>query len=373
MIFVGAPEKGFFAEDYANKENIPFYYTETNSRIKQQTNSILKYGAQDYTIFDVEQYIDNSETIVAEIQRICSANNSKAIIYASGYNPSSEIISKFVGNDFKLFILACDLSGIKDQFEKCLNGYMETCGLEEIKGVTIEEKREEEKKSYNFKLIAVAGSCKRIGTTTHAVQIVKYLQLKGFKAAYIQMNASTYIKDVLTWYDEYVTDEDLGKVTYENVDHFYNLNKIADVLKLGYDYYVYDYGTYSDTDFNKISFLEKDIKIFILGSDATEMAFSQKVIKNSFYDDVKYIYNLTSEKDAADIMDLMDEKASNTFIASFVPDKYVFQNLSCIYEKIIPIQEKEHEKRELNSEKILKPRHFSFLQKSVKKREDGYE
>lgn len=64
------------------------------------------------------------------------------------------------------------------------------------------------------------------------------------------------------FHDEDVTfDEQLGKITYQNVDMFYKKDKISDILKLGYDYYIYDFGTYRPDDFVLISFLEKNHKI----------------------------------------------------------------------------------------------------------------
>ena len=61
---------------------------------------------------------------------------------------------------------------------------------------------------------------------------------------------------------ECIHDAQLGKVQYQDVDLYYKQEHLVEILSMDYDYYIYDYGTYQDRDFNKTSFLEKDLKDF---------------------------------------------------------------------------------------------------------------
>ena len=336
ILFVGTPERGYFVDEIASQVNCECDYISDNGHIKYQTNEILAKPGTKYMVFDIEQYIDDSETISTEIINIRNCNNAKPIIYAAGYTPAMTIIVDLVHAGLKNFIFSTNLTDMKDQLIKCINGYYEVNGIEELNTIQLADVEEETKEKYNFKLIGVAGSMNRIGTTTQAVHIVKYLNSKGYKACFIHMNNTDYINQMQEWYNA-ETDNDMGKMTYENVDHFYKVEKISDIKKLGYDYYVYDYGCFFNPDFNKISFLEKDIKIFVIGFKAGEMQNSYHLIDNAFYDDVKYIMSFGDELSDEDMKELMAEKADNTIIPKRCSEPYVLSDINC-YEKIIPVE-----------------------------------
>ena len=67
-----------------------------------------------------------------------------------------------------------------------------------------------------------------------------------------------------------------------------------EIFRQDYDYFVFDYGAYSERGFNKTSFLEKDIRIFVAGSKAAEMKYTQDVLRNEYYTDVRYLFNFIS-------------------------------------------------------------------------------
>ena len=132
MIFVGSLDKGYFAEEVCNKFNLSFDYVQEAAHISEQVNEILSYQKQDYTIFDVEQYIDEAEDVVDGIIKICNANNSKPIIFAAGYMNNSNIIVSAANKGITYFVTAVMLSDMKDQLEKCLNGYYDANGISEV-------------------------------------------------------------------------------------------------------------------------------------------------------------------------------------------------------------------------------------------------
>ena len=337
MVYAGKPENGYFAEDYASKNKMSFAYVEPNPHIAEQVNEILRLGSQDYTIFEIESYIDDAEDIAEQITRICRANNSVPIIYASGYMLQSSIIQTLYGRGIGYFITASTLGEIKDQFEKCINGYFAVNGIDGIGDIAEPiEDADNRLHAANTKLIGVAGACRRIGTTTHCMQIIQYLQLKGYKACYIQISPG-YTEACINTYEVEKQDDKIGCVTISGVDHYYNLDQINDVLHLDYDYFVYDYGVTSDKNLNRISFLEKDIKIFVLGIDATELDSTSETVGSIFYDNVMYIFNFVSEADRKPIMEMMGVKKERCCLAGFIPDKYTYVPTD-IYEKIIPVE-----------------------------------
>ncbi|MBP2661566.1 MAG: hypothetical protein H6Q69_4598 [Firmicutes bacterium] len=79
--------------------------------------------------------------------------------------------------------------------------------------------------------IAVAGCLGRIGTTTQAMQIIKYLTLMGYRACYIEMNRHGYIDGVKELYNNIKEDRKAKRVTFEGIDMFKQEN-IAEVISL---------------------------------------------------------------------------------------------------------------------------------------------
>lgn len=339
ILFIGDKERGYFIEEVARQMNTDCGYVLSNGHIKEQTNDILLHQGVEFILYDIEGYIDEASEIAKEIANIQKCNNAKPIIYAPGYNPKSQIIRELLYFDIKNYILGTNLSDMKDQLIKNITGYYDENGFEILEYIKQEETEKESRENYNFKLIGIAGACQRIGTTTHAIQIVKYLILKGYKACYIHINNTQYIENMKEWFNV-ETDLDLGKITYQSIDHFYNIEKISDIKQLGYDYYIYDYGVYFNPDFNKVSFLEKDIRLFVVGSEPTELPKTYDIIQNAFYDNAKYMFNYASPNEEKEIKVLMDEKADDTYIYSiFTPDKYVLGDIR-IYEQMIPVEGK---------------------------------
>lgn len=341
IIFVGKMDQGYFVEEYASRSNAKFKCIPENGDIKKQTNAILNTKGCQYMIFDVEQYINSSDIIAEEIYRISKVNNAKPIIYASGYLSTSEIVIECLKRQITNFIFATSPGKKNDQLEKCINGYYDVNGMEEISNIIItdeEEEINEIKKVFNFKSIAVVGTINRIGTTTQAIQILKCLLLNGYKACYVEMGNTGYVENLATFYESEV-DEDLGKVTFENTDMYFKSEKIAEILKLGYDYYIYDYGKFEDTNFNKISFLEKDLKIIVCGVKPNEMAATTEIIGNTFYSDASYIFSFVPESEQKEILELMEDKANLSYFSQYAPDPFTYCN-SDIYQKILRVENK---------------------------------
>ena len=153
--------------------------------------------------------------------------------------------------------------------------------------------------------------------------MVKHLNIQNKKACYIEMNSNGYLALLKEFHDEDVTfDEQLGKITYQNVDMFYNKDKISDILKLGYDYYIYDFGTYRPDDFVLISFLEKNIKFVVCGTKPNELMYMQQALQVFYDNDVNYIFSFSPESEHEDVLALMEEKSECTYFATFTPDLF---------------------------------------------------
>lgn len=361
IIFVGSKLKGYFAEEVAAERDYDFAYVTEKSDITQQVNDILFAAKKSckYILFDIEQYINPAEEIAKTIKTIAAATNALPIAYAPYFLPGAALPAALLDQDIKNFIQSGTSADMKDQLEKNIGGFYEANTRKEISA--IEEKREEEKLlAGSLKTIAVAGTMHRIGTTTQAIQMCKYLMLKGYKAAYIQINNNLYpdnhqslkpneigyAEKIKSWFDFEKADDDIGMVRCFNVDMFYKQDKIPEVLKKGYDYYVYDYGVYTDLDFNRTAFIQSDLQLMVVGSSPTELEYTQDIAQSSFYQDAKLLFSFAAEQEQEEIVMLMDEikmsggrsNGARTYFASFVPDPFIFSDVE-LFERLIPVED----------------------------------
>lgn len=350
ILFAGKREKGFFCEEIAAQRSMEFQYIGTDLHIANQAEHILHYKEEaSVIIYDLEQYVDEAEEITKWILRIEEAIGVKTIIYAPGFSPGSNAIQQLYTAGVKNYIFSFYLGDQKEDLELCLDGYYETFGYEEKRGITFsseEEEKEPEKEKAKAVCIGIAGAIARMGTTTQAIQMVKFFQYSGYRAAYFQMNKHHFVEDLKDAYEDVTHDEETGCVTYMKVDMYYRLDRLQDVLKKDYDYLVFDYGVYSENGFNKISFLEKEKQIFVVGSQpGGEFENTYDVIKNNFYNSVSYIFNFVAKSEQNDILELMDDKAAATYFAEDAKDPFSFSGSGSFWKRLLQIDQKENDQK----------------------------
>lgn len=342
VIFIGNIGRGFFVEDAAKAR----LQEETkiipeNMHIEEQVNDILALGTCSWMVFDILQYTDTADLIAYQIKCIQNTNGAKVIALVPGYSMKSEIVLQLQQQGINYFITDVTVSDQKDTFEKCVLGYYDSNTI--VSKVDQEiDMRKKEIKVFDGKFIGVAGSCSRIGTTSQALQIVKYLISNGFKVCYIQMNSTSFVEKLYRWYECEFYDESLGMVQYQNVDMFFKKEKISEVLNLGYDYYVYDYGVYTNPDFDKTSFMEKNIRIFVVGSFPSEMEYTEKLLNSSFYKDSIFLFSMVPENEKEELLNSVGEIKDATFFSEEVKDPFVLTNPG-LYEEMLPISKKSGE------------------------------
>lgn len=330
MLFVGEEDRGYFARDVARFRGQELNFLQNSLDIGEQITEILTRQF-DYILFDIEQYTNPAQELAAEIKRMERAKNCTVIIYAPGYDQKSKVIQELQVQGIRFFIFSARSGEAAEELERCMEGYYKEPEPEQIEEAV---KKKEEARSVK---IGITGACRRMGTTTLAIQMVKYLQVKGYKACYIEVNDTHFVESHERIFNT-VHDSYLGKVSFEHVDMYYKQENLLEVLSQGYDYYVYDFGTYTDTDFNKTSFLEKDVRAFVVGSKALEMDYTMEVLRNEFYTDVSYVFNFISEKEKADLLEYMEDKAANTHFMVYAPDQFEYV-YNPAYEKLLPVED----------------------------------
>lgn len=171
--------------------------------------------------------------------------------------------------------------------------------------------------------IAIAGCLGRIGTTTQAIQIVKYLNLMGYRACYIEVNRNGYVDLLPESYKDIKEDRRTKRVICEQVDMF-RRQHIAEISKLGYEFLVKDYGAVSDPSFEKISYLEQDFRIMCGGIKPNEINYVYSLLANDNYAATGFIFSFVPNANRAATLEFMEEKGDCTFFADYVPDAFTY-------------------------------------------------
>jgi len=362
ILFTGTLEKGYYiseiAENYKQEvelaEKVSYHISDIKDRCL-----IKKY---DYIIIDTDNFIDDSITIGEDINSIRLTSNAQIIVMATGAKEGSELIQILHEKGFKYFITSPILGTAKNQLISALNGIEmniskfenpdisdmlpESAKLDTVKQTVFN------KRKYN--IISIAGCCHRIGTTTQAIQIIKYLTSQNKKACYIEMNDSNYIKEMISLYGLEYTDTSLGLVRYQNTDMFCKKERIAEILKQDYDFYIYDCGCFSDKSFNAVSYYEKDITIAVCGSKPNEFVGMHNLISCTINADILYTFTFTPDTEKDDLLEVMEDKAQQTFFSPYVPDMFSYSSESNeLYKKMLTV----------DSVNIPEKRKFSFFKR----------
>ena len=172
----------------------------------------------------------------------------------------------------------------------------------------------------SYKTIGLAGTISRIGTTTQALQFVRFLsEVKSF-ACYIEMNDHSYVEKALELYSGAVKQKS-GAISFMDMDLYTKETAMA-AQKKTYDYLVKDYGSLTDSSFQRVSFREQNIKILVCGSKPNEIFTLEERLKDRAFDDAFFIFSLSPEEDKESVLEMMEERQKRTFFASIQTDPF---------------------------------------------------
>lgn len=333
ILFVGTEQAGHYVPDVSKKS---VEYTGDCLHIQSVRDWVIK-ADYEIVIFELSQFVDGAELLAAEFETLSKVSNALFIFFYIGRNQNSLLVQALLKKGFNRFVTHSITAYAKEELQRCLLGYATI----ELEPDQVDEAIEKDNASKNMAqtIIAVAGCCKRIGTTTQAIQIVKYLQFRGHTACYIEMNDSRFVPSVGSLYDIKPAPEDLAlrKITYNGVDMFAYPDRIGEIRALGYEYLVYDFGSITTATGNSIiQFLEKDIKIIVGGVAPSELEAMQAVLNKTIMQNVYYVFSFVHENDFKEVLELQDTKAASTVFAQYTPDYFVYTSSSnSIYDTII--------------------------------------
>lgn len=339
ILFLGDENKGFFLEDIVTEINNAVKYTGFIPHI-HEAKEIMANNSYDYIVVDVTQFIDSSNVISNEIKNVYTAVAVPIIIFAPGLQYNSEILIALSEAGITKFITGVTPAAQRGQFKECIANTQTESPLSENIPTPDSINNDILPHNKKYQTISLCGACRRIGTTTQAVQIIKYLQFNGYKAAYIEMNNNNFVLDMMKIYEDIsVENKGIDKISYKNVDFYYKQEQLSDILKRNYDFFVFDYGSAADPYFNAISFIEKDFPIIVCGTAPNEWQATNAVIGKTLLNDAYYIFNFCDVSEHAEIRELMQQKAKKTIFSAYAPDFSQFRaDRNNLYKQIIKVE-----------------------------------
>lgn len=290
-----------------------------------------------YIFIDIEKIYAEANKIVDKITEIHLANNTaQIIVIAIGYDAKSQFIRLLEEKGFYNVINATKQGEMIEQLELILAG----------KNIPVKEKdileivNEAQKELTDKVKIGIVGCCHRIGTTTQALQIIKYLQKCGKKVCYIESNSNEYVKNLEWIYDDIIEDKAMGLYRCNDIDFYTNLTKLPEILNLDYQYYIYDFGCIDDEKFNTVNFLEKDMQIIVGGTKANEMPMVHTIFSSGYINaKTQWIFSFVEPNYHQDMKEAMEEYSEQTYFAPVCLEPFFFNNEHKeIYEKLLNIK-----------------------------------
>lgn len=190
--------------------------------------------------------------------------------------------------------------------------------------------------------IGVIGIMPRVGTTTQAIMLTRFLNEAGIKACYVEENNSQFCDCLTSLYDEFIYDSDRdclikdSLTLYKEESRSFIANDVA--------YRIVDYGYLTDNGFPE-NYLKKDIKIIVCGTAPLEIAHLVSNVKLMYDIDLNYIFSLSDNQHYQEILNIMGTKKDCCYLSPNVSDSfdtpakvcgYIY---NCILNLNIPINE----------------------------------
>lgn len=367
ILFVGTRLQGYYIEEEASSRGWKLDYVETseNMDLQDYQSDILAacINGYDFIIYDTTSCITEADILAYMIHKIRETNKIKPIVVVNTISEKNVVVAACINQQIRAFINkgSGTVTDHKEQFINNVTSYYENVGRSEVEEVETKVRRSNER-TKNIRTIGVAGTCRRIGTTTQSLQIAKYLKYKGYKACVIEMNNIKYpnvrqrhnkaaaelsfFEKTKLFLETEIDEEELGYMRIDGVDIYYKPEKLSEICEKGYDFHIFDYGAYSHNAFNKTAFLKDEIQIIVAGSDIAEMDCVIDIADNSSYKDAKFIFSFTDEASRDDVKIVLNEfdGKDKCFFAGYSPDPYTLTDYT-MYDKLFKIEEKESENK----------------------------
>lgn len=364
LMYIGRKYE-FLLSDIKNTYNDLNYIVDYEINIIQSLTRLLEPNISKI-IIELDCIKNSNEEILDSLKQLKKLNSNLPLgIIAVGYPSKSEFIRQIKKIGFNNIYATLNENNnieIKDFIiEFCFDDLTEEINeiLSDTELFNLSKKIDESLNSplddteNKFTTIGILGTKTGIGTTTQALQLVKYLQYNNFTSCYLELNTTNYIDNLIKLYNTNKNDD--SSLIYNNI---FLYNSIEDIpyIKNNFQYCVVDYGYFSKNTYIP-SFIEKDIKICVCGFKPNEYQTFQKLFKEmNKYHDIHYIFSFISTSEQKEILQLFENCGGNVqyiHFAEFSPDPFVYNpETNKFYKQIISKSNNPITKKSIKSKKF---------------------
>lgn len=309
------------------------------------SNDLSNFDSYKYLAVDIDCLQDMPESLFDAIEAIKDWFECKLILYAREIDGEmrEELIKREVYNLIvsanqeeveELILKAVSPGGIP--YQDYLNEYVsEEVVVEQAPVLSeaileVENSMEFKREEGNEKLILVAGSEHRVGTTSVAIQLANFLANQGKMVAYMEFNEHKHLKQIIDAY-RMKKEEVEDSIWYQlkGVDYFYQ----DGVLMQKYDYLIFDLGVMNEDDLDKLD--QADYRILCGSSKCFERSALNKwmrLLSENKIEDYHLLLSFVSKEEQETIKKLYPKAAC----LQYSPNLMGWQENLEVFKKFLP-------------------------------------
>lgn len=316
ILFLGDMEKQYYIEEAA----------------AEQREIIENYGKNPYHIMDVVQDANSKgySTVVVNVENLLDTPQEayeglqklkapNIVILFIGAAPTLPIIATLARHGYHNFITSVSIGRAKDEARLALQnkGIRPTYSDDVARRMM---SAEEEAAAFNpddsYRIITVAGTVHRIGTTTQCIQMALFLKSFGKQPVVIESNLTDFIGELVEEYNLDYLNPKTNHVQFMDVDFIQ-----APHTKLPqFDTYIYDCGAISDEHFPKNIFSIGETRFLVFG-DAPGEGSLHAIYNPENY--TRWVGSFIPENRRNDYeIAFGKERKDNLYFAPYTPDLF---------------------------------------------------
>lgn len=251
IVFCGGEIAGNFAKEVARSRRMSFDFLFTRSLAE-----VLEFALEEAPcnlLVDLD-YVEDSDPEVLEFtKKLKSLRPNINLIYVGiGYPDYALVYTGLMELGHVAVVRSEILTERKTELEKFLK----------------ENRGKSEKENEDRVIIGVAGSMRRIGTTTACFQLLHFHISSGVKACYIEKN-TTGFTDALLEEDPAAVESGSGSIRLNGLD-IYKTPDSFERIPDDCSHYIVDFGSRLEHGFDQEGFENADIKVIVMGFNVGE-------------------------------------------------------------------------------------------------------
>ena len=321
LLFMSSNENRGLLDKSCSENNVVIEHITGEFELsKFVTQDMSNINCFTHIAIDLSCLTDTDDRIINTVVGLKSMYDIRIIIVAAGYPNDTPLLGRLFAEGIYNIITADKTKAVHEDMSKCLNLGMEYKDAVKYRINTESNTKPakvivKKQKTKQIVSVGICGALHRIGTTSHALGITKFLNQNGYYACYIEDNEHAHMESLDGFYN--IKKNKNKSITYQGIDIFIEPD-IQSILKGGYDFLVYDLGMFENA--NITQFLLNDIKIICVGSKPWEAPCIMQIFSEiAGCDNIHFIFIFTPKDMENEIRKLMGKYGDNTYFSGYSP------------------------------------------------------